>query len=533
MKKIKIEKRYIELPISCTAQPKRLSFFLKDHLVFDLDVKLDMMNPDLVQYIDMSRFLGQEFSITVEPEMAFSLEQADAKDDKGLYGEKYRPTAHFTTSRGWINDPNGLCKYNNRYHLFFQYNPAGTDWGNMHWGHAVSIDLMHWKEKDIALYPDEFGTMFSGSAIVDARNVTGLKQNEHNVILLYYTAAGGTSRLSEGKVFTQCLAYSVDGGETFQKYHKNPMIDSVTNENRDPKVVFHPSSGKYYLALYLSDNKFALFISSNLLDWKWHQDVVLPEDGECPDFYPLKLEETNEEYWIFSGASDRYLVGNIRPDGTFQPIQTAKRLHYGMNSYAAQTFSGITDGRVLRMAWNTAGIPYSPFNSAMCFPTELSLHSTDGEKRVCIMPVKEIEQLYLLQKSIGETVIMAEKSLSVPLSGRAQDIFLRIASSGNMPFTISLLGLKIEIHPSENMLKCKDSTMPLFINKNEIRLRILTDSNAVEIFAHNGEAFSCIGHIADYNLNQLIIKAGNEPLIVYKVSVAELKNIWNDERKNS
>ena len=533
-----INKRYLLLSISYAAQDKRMLFYNNGQLVSDLIVRLDEHCPDTIQVLDMNRFFGKTLTVEIEPEMTFTVKQTNEIDNTGLYQEKYRPTAHFTAARGWINDPNGLVWANNRYHLFFQHNPAGRDWGNMHWGHAVSTDLLHWEQQDIALFPDEMGTMFSGSAIVDTRNRTGLKETDQDVILLFYTAAGGSSRQSEGQPFTQCLAYSTDGGITFRKYAGNPLVRELAESNRDPKVIYNPELDCYYMVLFLIDNRFCLLVSDDLLNWKWHQELTLPEDSECPDLYPLALDgnmhkcthKCMETYWVLSGASDRYLVGKFRSDGCFQPVQSAKRLHYGTNSYAAQTFSGVTDGRTLRIAWNTAGIPDSPFNCSMCIPTEMSLKNIDEENWLCTMPVREIETLYV-QQHTDKMKLKAGETFACLLAGKAQDIRLCISSADNASFQITFLGFKIDICPKENSLKCKESTMPLFMNGDNITLRILTDKNAVEIFVDQGEAFLCVGHIADYNLNRLIITAGEGALTVHEITVAELSNIWDHPTK--
>jgi levanase/fructan beta-fructosidase len=275
------------------------------------------------------------------------------------YKGKYRPEFHFSSQRGWINDPNGLFYYKDMYHMFFQHNPVGCKWGNMHWGHAVSKDLVHWEEKEIALYPDEMGTMFSGSAIVDTKNATGLKKNENDVILLFYTAAGGTdSELSKSQPFTQCLAYSTDGGNTFEKYPENPIVPFIEPGNRDPKVIYHAESDVYTMVLYLADYRYLLLTSKNLLDWKRIQEISLQDDGECPDFYPLPVDGNMENMkWVLSGASDRYLYGSF--DGNkFCSEAEVKRLQYGkLNSYAAQTWSDLSavDTRRIRIAWNRFG----------------------------------------------------------------------------------------------------------------------------------------------------------------------------------
>ena len=143
---------------------------------------------------------------------------------EGVYSSSLRPRIHFSAAYGWLNDPNGLVYHDGVYHLFFQHNPAGTGWATMHWGHAVYTDLFHWEEKDIALFPDKMGSMYSGSAIVDKKNVSGLSENG-DTILLYYTAAGNGCELSLREVayYTQCMAYSKDGGKTFVKYENTQL----------------------------------------------------------------------------------------------------------------------------------------------------------------------------------------------------------------------------------------------------------------------------------------------------------------------
>lgn len=526
-----VNQRYLSLPISYTAQEKRLLFYRNGCLVSDIAARLDSRCPDTYEYLDMGRFLGEILTVETVPEVDLVLGQTDTADSSGLYQEKYRPAVHFSASRGWINDPNGLLWANGTYHMFFQFNPAGRDWGNMHWGHAVSTDLLHWEQRDIALFPDEMGTMFSGSGIVDTDNVTGLKTTEQDVIVLFYTAAGGTSRLSEGKPFTQCMAYSTDGGETFRKYSKNPLIEEIAEGNRDPKVVYNPELSCYYLALFLKDSRFALLSSKDLIHWKRRQEIALPEDNECPDLFPLKADGGKETLWVLCGASDRYLVGKFGPDGCFHPVQPAKRLHYGTNSYAAQSFSGVTDGRTLRIAWCTAEIPQSPFNCAMCTPTEMSLKFVGNEYWLCTLPTREIESICAQKQEVSDARLNAGDMLTLPLSGKAQDIRLQLSSGENAPFCLKLLGIEIHVDPRENSLKCKDSKMPLFMNGHKITLRIITDVNAVEVYANQGEAFLCQGHIADYTLNRLTIEAGKSHLELYQVQAAELKSVWSDRLK--
>ncbi len=524
--KIVISSRYLAFPVSYTAQNKTVLFYQDGQLVLDLAVQLDPVRPELEQYADMAPFLGATLDIRCEPAVDWTPTLRDTLPAEGVYGERLRPQAHFSAARGWINDPNGLFWYAGMYHLFFQHNPVGSVWGNMHWGHAVSSDLLHWQEREIALFPDERGTMFSGSAVVDFDNRSGLQEGDDPAILLFYTAAGGTSRLSEGQSFTQCLAYSTDGGQTFRKYAHNPLVPWQADNNRDPKVVYHAASDAYFLALYLTEQRFALFRSENLLDWQLTQEIRLPEDAECPDFYPLLLD--GEEKWVFSGAADRYLVGTLK-NGVFVPEQPARRLHYGTNSYAAQTFSNLPEsGRMIRVAWNTSPLPQMPFQSAMCIPTDMMLKRIDGEVHLCTWPIRELEQLERDTRT-ADARVEAGDVWTQPLHGVAQDVQLTLCAEQDTPFRLSLFGLEIWVLPAENRLLCKDCTMPLYVRQGTLRLRLLTDTNAVEIFADEGEAHACIAHIADFSLPRLELRAENAAVRL-TARVSGLETIWNKEQ---
>ena len=193
---ITIKKKYLTLPVNHLRSKKKLLFISNGQMVFDLDVHLDNLSPCFTAYVDVSRFIGQTLTLSVEPEMPLCVGESDVMDEENVYQEPMRPNVHFTVKNGWNNDPNGLCFQNGLYHMFYQYNPCATIWGNMHWGHAISSDLLHWEEQDVKLFPDEYGTEYSGCAFVDTENVSKLGSTEEPPILFYYTAAGGESRLS-------------------------------------------------------------------------------------------------------------------------------------------------------------------------------------------------------------------------------------------------------------------------------------------------------------------------------------------------
>ena len=296
MKIEKLDSRYLVLPLGYLSKNKKIIIYSDEKMVLEFDAPVDMLRPDYFKYLDLSALSGREIEIVTEPELDTPFSFTDQNPPPPRYDEKYRPMAHFSAGLGWLNDPNGLVFYDGLYHMFFQHNPFAHTWSNMHWGHAVSRDLLHWEEREPALSPDELGTIFSGSAIVDRENRTGLKENERDVLLLYYTAAGNSSKRSAGKPFTQCMAYSTDGGLTFTKYKSNPAVGHIEAENRDPKVVYVEDISAYVMVLYLSDNRYVLLTSDDSLSWKFLQEISLPGDAECPDLYPLYLD------WTMIGA---------------------------------------------------------------------------------------------------------------------------------------------------------------------------------------------------------------------------------------
>ena len=230
-----IEKRFLVFPIDRNGEETLVTFMVDGQLVYDLNMRLTTGQEDFYAFVDVARFRGQEVTITAANGLQPAIQQADDWDERAPLSPETRPMLHFAPRNGWNNDPNGLVYANGTYHMFFQHNPCDVVWGNMHWGHAISADLIHWQEQETALFPDELGVMFSGSAMVDEHNLLGLKQGDTDVILLFYTAEP-ISQLAKGRETTQCLAYSTDNGKTFVKYPGNPIVPTIVNGNRDPKV---------------------------------------------------------------------------------------------------------------------------------------------------------------------------------------------------------------------------------------------------------------------------------------------------------
>jgi len=377
------------------------------------------------------------------------------------YQEELRPQFHFTARKGWLNDPNGLVFYKGEYHLFFQHNPFGTEWGNMTWGHAVSKDLLHWTELDSALEPDGLGTMYSGSAVVD----------KSNTLNLFYTAAGGNNEASKGKPFTQCLATSTDGRK-FTKFAGNPIVPHIEAENRDPKVIWHESSKQWVMALYLNDDRYELLTSKDLKSWTKIDDVAMPGASECPDFFELPVDgKKDKKLWVFWSANGKYRLGAF--DGhKFSPSTGPLDSNYGANCYAAQTYSEEPRGRRVQFGWMQGGsYPKMPFNQQMTVPRELRLISTPDGPRIATLPVDELKKLRL--GTLRET---CESGL---LEVRAT--LLRDRNS-----KIVIEGATIEYDASAHVLRCLGRTAPIRPEGGPFELIAYRDRTSLEIFADRG-----------------------------------------------
>lgn len=473
-----MNKRFMIVPVNDAGQKKHYRLLEGDTLVYDFDAAVSFENPRLESYADITRFGDAKLTLTDDEGNEIPYRESNrfpaVAEIPG--GEVLRPAAHFTSRIGWNNDPNGLIYVNGKYHMFYQHNPHGINWGNMTWGHTVSEDLVHWEELGDILFPDETGTMYSGSAYCDRENVAGFGKD---AVLLFYTAAGGNSELSKDVPFTQCLAYSNDGGFTFTKYAKNPIIPHIVGANRDPKVEWCPEIGRYTLSLYLDGNDYVIFASDNLLDWKKIADVRMPKDNECPDFYPLTVRGENTVKWVFSGAHDTYIVGNM-DSGTFVAEQENLPYHQGPGvSYAAQTFSG-TGARRIKIAWGQNVAPGAVFNCQMNLPCEMFLQRVGDVVRLGSYPVKEVG---LLAKG-------------TEISGNcAADVDVEIAEDCGA-FVLSCFGMNIAVDPVAGTYSHGSCVAPLTYT-GEKKMRVIFDTLGAEIFADGGLIYSTIGQVAD------------------------------------
>lgn len=320
--------------------------------------------------------------------------------------QEHRPLVHFTAENGWINDPNGLVCQNGIYHMYFQYNPFDIRWENMSWGHAVSRDLLHWTQQDTVLFPDEQGTMYSGSGIVNSRKLLGLPED---ALIFFYTAAGNNNHWSRGKDFTQRVAYSLDGGRTLIKTDAG-VVDSISWENRDPKVFWHEESQAYIMVLWLEKNDFGILRSEDLCKWNMSDKITLEDAWECPD-----LVRVSDSKWVFLSADGFYYWGDF--DGEcFHTDGVRHKAYLNTVPYAAQTYSNVED-RVIFLPWLRLQNSGQLYTGAMGLPRELGVRLRNGEEKLSLQPVRE----YREERS---RILLPEGPVAYSAKGRAVELEL-------------------------------------------------------------------------------------------------------------
>ena len=484
------------------------------------------MDPKLTRRDFVKSVTAGAASIGISQFLPSSARGAD-KAAAEFYDEKYRPQFHFTPKTNWTNDPNGLVFYKGEYHLFFQHNPFGINWGNMTWGHAVSNDLLHWKQLANAIEPDELGTIFSGSAVVDWKNTSGLQTGAENVLVALYTAAGEFA--SPKKKFTQCLAYSNDRGRTWVKYNGNPVIGNIRDDERDPKAIWHEPTKKWVMALFLDkDNEFAILVSPNLINWEISQTFTIDGSRECPDLFPMKIEgEPGNEKWIFRGGNGKYKIGGF--DGRKFTPETGVLDSVTGNYYAVQTWSDIPeqDGRTLQIAWMAEGeFPGMPFNQQMSIPCELTLRTLPEGIRLCHRPVREIENIR--NKLFAFTNVALEQGGN-PLKEITGDLFeieaeIEIAAAREITFV--LRGTPMVYNVPDKALTCRGERISLSPINGKVRFHILVDRASIEIFPNEGNMCIFLCFPLDAQNKSLGVHSVGGQAKAIDLKVWTLKSVW-------
>ncbi len=403
--RIDAPKKYLLLPVEESAPEAKLYMIVDNDVVQNMTVRLAIKQIDYFVPVDLSAYDGKSlsfnFQLIADDAICWrSMDVSDEFDTKNR--EKFRPVYHFTPTYGWMNDPNGMVYKDGEYHLFYQHNPYGSMWGNMHWGHAVSRDLLRWEHLPIAIAPDGLGTIFSGSAVVDANNTAGFGAG---AIVAFYTSAGERQ--------TQSLAYSLDNGRTFKKYARNPILTSTIRDFRDPKVLWHAPTNKWVMIL-AAGQEMQIYSSPNLKEWVLESRFGEGQGAhggvwECPDLIELPIEGTELKKWvlicnlnpggIFGGSATQYFVGTFdgRKFVNESPAVT-KWMDWGKDHYATVTWSNAPGGRHIALAWMSNweyanNVPTTQFRSANSVPRDLSLYTSGGETYVKCAPSPELTTL--------------------------------------------------------------------------------------------------------------------------------------------
>jgi len=549
-REITVEHPYLHLPVKNGAPERRMRFVIDGKTVREFSISLADGKPDFEVFSDVSSFKGQRLRIEMDhaPSAAILdaiIEADDVPGADGMYAEKYRPQFHFSPRRGWVGDPNGLVYYNGEYQLFFQYNPYAVKWGNMHWGHAVSKDLIHWTELPIAIYPFRYGDFpYSGSAVVDKNNTAGFKNGADAPIVILYPSTGRGV----------CLIYSADGGQTFTEYPGNPL-PSLRDSGGDPNVFWHQPTRQWVLItahrlvpvtpgtpdwLIKSKCGFEFYTSPDLKNWT-HQSRV--EDfWECPELFELPVDgDRNHTKWVIysnqtpslSGigryAGGRYVIGSF--DGKRFTEETGKlQFNYGNAYGAAQSYNDIpaADGRRINVGCAFGmRTPGMPFGQMMDFPTELTLRTTEEGPRLFARPVDEIKSLYTNTCDFGDVTPSPDGTVLPGINGDLFDISAEFAIGPQSEVVgIKVRGVPVTYNVRAGKLTCADRTAPLKPVDGKVSLRLLVDRTSIEIFANDGRIYMPMAVIPDDANHSMAVFAKGAGARVTTLTVNALKSAW-------
>lgn len=474
---------------------------------------------------------------------------------------KFRPLLHFSTTSGWINDPNGLVYLEGEYHLFYQYNPDTIVWGPMHWGHAVSNDLIHWQHLPIALSPDSLGTIFSGSCVFDKNNTSGLGTKDNPPLVAIYTSDGRYIKKPEReKLQEQCLAYSTDKGRSWTKYKRNPVLPSMNIDFRDPKVMWYEPLRQWVMTL-AAGHKIMFFNSPNLKDWHLTGTFQYADTTigvyECPDLFPMPVNENAKDIkWVMltsytSGAPSgscgtSYIVGDF--DGkTFSTSNSNLGwFDYGADNYAGVTFSNISpsDGRRLFLGWMSNWwyadkTPAKTWRGNMTIPRQLSLVNTNSRYTLKSFPVNELKALYADSlkyvvssnsfeikkvKLLQDGCFVADFIINNPVD--SFNIVLSNNTKQYIALTYANQILRVNRkNSSRNKISdffVKDQYMPIN-DPFPLKLHLVYDKSTVEIFANDGASSMSELVFPDNYFNCIKMKSDGQKFINANVNISKLK----------
>ena len=521
---IALEKRFLHIPVKTGGPKYRAKILGEDgRPIREFDVELAAGKPDFFAFADLDACKGKTVTFRVDeiedPKALDGIAQADdVPDAASLYKEPHRPQFHFTSRRGWLNDPNGLVWRDGEYHLFYQHNPYGWAWGNVHWGHAVSPDLVRWTELPIALYPHEYGDWaFSGSAVTDRGNTSGFGKDGADPLVAAYTSTGRG----------ECIVYSNDRGRTWAEFAGNPV---VKHDGRDPRLFWYAPGDHWVMAVYdeaKDRQSIDFYTSPDLKAWTF----ASRSDGyfECPDVFELAVDgDPNRKLWVLTAADGKYRLGTF--DGkAFTPTSGPEKLTtWHGNFYAAQTFSDEPKGRRIQIGWGqNVTFPGSAFNQQMALPVELTLRSTKDGPRMFAEPVEELKSLRAGSKEFGGKAL--EPGAENPLVAEAGDLFeieLAFRPGSAKSLELDLRGTPLIYDVDRQDVVCKQVRTFVPQVDGVVRLHVFLDRGSVEVFANGGRTAVSVAAIPDDANHSLGIAAKGGPVELEKLTVHALRSSW-------
>lgn len=519
-------KKYLLLPVQDNA-PESKVYVVSDNQTASpaMNIRLARESVDYYVPIALSAYPEKGLAIDIQglPQNAICWEHIQLSDTYDMNNrEKFRPLYHHTPAYGWMNDPNGMFYKDGVYHLYFQHNPYGSTWGNMTWGHSTSRDLVNWEFQGDPLLPDAWGTIFSGSCVVDYENTAGFGRG---AVIAFYTSAKSTAW---GDSQSQSLAYSLDNGKTFTKYVGNPILTSQERDFRDPKVFWY-APDKHWVMILAVGQEMQIFSSKNLKEWKKESSFGAKQGAhggvwECPDLVQLPVEGSKEKKWVlicnlnpggpFGGSAAQYFVGTF--DGkkftNESPTQT-KWLDWGKDNYATVTWSNAPDGRCIALGWMSnwqyqAVLPTSQYRGSNTLARDLTLYKENGDYFLKSAPSPEIESLRGEKVSVPSFKVSDTYEINSLLEHNdgAYEIEMTIKNSGASKIVFSLLNAKDEkiymyynvpqkqfvMDRSESGLTDFSKDFPAVTvapvgDTDIIRIRLFIDKSSIEVFGEDGK----------------------------------------------
>ena len=520
-------KKFLLLPVQENAPEGKVNIVVNNEFQLEQNINVRLAREKVDYYVplDLSAYQGKTISIDVTGMPSSSLcwkeiKLSDTFDSSNR--ETYRPVYHHTPMYGWMNDPNGMFYKDGVYHLYFQYNPYGSMWANMTWGHSTSTDLTHWTYEGTAIVPDAWGAIFSGSCVVDKDNTAGFGKG---AVVAFYTSAKSTPW---GDVQSQSMAYSLDNGKTFIKYEHNPILTSTERDFRDPKVFWY-APGKHWVMMLAVGQEMQIYSSGNLKEWKKESSFGAMQGAhggvwECPDLVEVAVEGSKEKKWVlicnlnpggpFGGSAAQYFVGSF--DGkkfvNESPTQT-KWLDWGKDNYATVTWSNAPAGRCIALGWMSNwqyanNVPTTQYRSANTLARDLTLYRVGGELYLKSKPSPEIKKARAEEKKIPTFEVKGNYEVASLLADNkgAYEIEMTIENKGTSKIDFSLMNEK-----GEKVAMYYDVVRKQFVmdrsasgvvgfsrdfpavtvapvrNTDQIHLRLFIDRSSVEAFGEEGE----------------------------------------------